>query len=165
MDESLLLFEEVARLEELQNVPIIVLLNKWDLFKQRIVDTPISDTFAQYCGSMGAVTACNFFADEFVKRDERPNGALRIFNTNAVDSKTFKDTLEQIRPSLVRERPSSPSKRREIWSLKRTSPSSEKHVGEFPFRPDSSLSMRSILPHRDMARSIQSCGEIALVDR
>ncbi|KAK4692855.1 hypothetical protein P7C71_g4429, partial [Lecanoromycetidae sp. Uapishka_2] len=150
MDKSLLLFQEFTKLEELRYVPIVILLNKWDLFKQRIVDTPISDTFPHYCGSMGAVTACNFFADEFVKRDERPDGTLRIFNTSAVDSRVFKDTLEQIRPLLVQNRPSSPSKKREIWSLKWSSPSSEKLAGELPFHPGSSLSMRSILPHRGM---------------
>jgi hypothetical protein len=79
MDESLHLFEKITKLEELRSVPIMVLINKWDLFKQRILDTPISDTFPNLCRSMGAVTACNFFADEYVKRDERPNGSLRIF--------------------------------------------------------------------------------------
>lgn len=125
MDESLLLFEEVTRLAELRNVPVTVLLNKWDLFKQRIIDTPISDTFPHYCGSMNAITAGKFFADEFVKRDHRPSRALRVFNTSVVDSRVFKNTLEQIRPSLVQRRPSNPSKRREIWPPNLTSSYSE----------------------------------------
>ena len=91
------------------------------------------------------MTACTFFADEFVKRDERPNGSLRIFNTSAVEPKIFKDTLDQIKPFLSQSRPQSPSKKREIWSPKFSSPSSEKSATEFPFRPGSSLSIRKLL--------------------
>jgi len=111
MNDSLHLFDEITNLEELRNVPITILLNKWDLFKHRIVNTPISDTFPNYCGSMGAVTACNFFADESVKRDEQPNGALRIFNTCAVESRIFKYTPEQLRPIFGAEKASKPLKK------------------------------------------------------
>ncbi len=104
MKESLLLFEQITKLEEVQAVPILLFLNKVDLFKQKMIQTPICDTFPEYSGSLGCVTACNFFAEEFVKCDERPMGILRICITSAVDPKMFEDTVESIKPLVVAEK-------------------------------------------------------------
>ena len=105
MKESLILFEQITRLEEIKAVPILLFLNKVDLFKEKLIQTPICDTFPEYSGSLGCVTACNFFAEEFAKRDERHMGALRICVTCAVDPKIFQGTVESIKSLLVAKKP------------------------------------------------------------
>ncbi|KAL2049713.1 hypothetical protein ABVK25_010054 [Lepraria finkii] len=94
MEESLTLFEQMAKLEELKTVAILLSLNKVDIFKSKTLTTPICDTFSAYSGSLGCVTACIFFVDGIMKRDERPNGILRICVTSAVDPKTSAGTLD-----------------------------------------------------------------------
>ena len=103
MEESLIIFEQITKLGEVKAVPIILFLNKVDIFKKKMIQTPICDTFPEYSGSLGCVTACNFFADEFSKRDERHMGTLRICITCAVDPKMFEGTVESIKSLLVAE--------------------------------------------------------------
>lgn len=74
------------------------------MFKLKIIETPIYDTFPCYSGNLGCVTACNFFAGEFAKRDERRNATLRTCVTSAVDPQMFAGTLENIKPFLVKDK-------------------------------------------------------------
>ncbi|KAK0509514.1 hypothetical protein JMJ35_007908 [Cladonia borealis] len=104
MEESLIIFEQITKLEEANAVPILLLLTKVDLFKKMMIQTPICDTFPEYSGSLGCVTACNFFANEFAKRDERHMGTLRVCVTCAVDPTMFEGTVESIKSLLVTEK-------------------------------------------------------------
>ena len=104
MEESLIIFEQITKLEEANAVPILLLLTKVDLFKKKMIQTPISDTFPEYSGSLGCVTACNFFANEFAKRDERHMGILRVCVTCAVEPTMFEGTMESIKSLLVTEK-------------------------------------------------------------
>ena len=104
MQESLALFKDITMLEEFRALPILLFLTKVDLFRQKMLQTPICDTFPEYSGSLGCVTACNFFADEFAKCDERQKGTLRICVTCAVDPKAFEGSVESIKSLVVAEK-------------------------------------------------------------
>lgn len=104
MQESLTLFTQITKLEAVKATPILLFLNKVDLFKQKMLQTPICDTFPEYSGSLGCVTACNFFADEFAKRDERHMGALKICVTCAVDPNGFESSVESIKSFVLAEK-------------------------------------------------------------
>ena len=104
MQESLALFRQIIVLEEVKATPILIFLTKVDLFRHKMLQTPICDTFPEYSGSLGCVTACNFFADEFAKCDERHMGTLRICVTCAVDPKVFEDSVESIKSLVVAEK-------------------------------------------------------------
>ena len=104
MKESLIIFEQITKLEEAKAVPILLFLNKVDLFKKKMIQTPICDTFPEYSGSLGCVTACNFFADEFAKRDERRMGTLKICVTCAVEPTMFEGTVESVMSLLIAEK-------------------------------------------------------------
>ena len=104
MQESLALFKQITMLEEVKASPILLFLTKVDVFRQKMLLTPICDTFPDYSGSLGCVTACNFFADEFAKCDERHKGTLRICVTCAVDPKVFEGSVESIKSLVVAEK-------------------------------------------------------------
>lgn len=104
MQESLALFKQIAMLEEVRALPILLFLTKVDLFREKMLQIPICDTFPEYSGSLGCVTACNFFADEFAKCDERHMGTLRICVTCAVDPKIFEGSMENVRSLMVAEK-------------------------------------------------------------
>ena len=96
MTRSLSLFASMIKHAHLKSLPFIVLLNKLDLFVKHLDSKPIRDYFPSYSGSPDSSTACNFFANEFSKLDERPDASLRIYKTNAVDRDTFKATMESV---------------------------------------------------------------------
>lgn len=99
MKQPLALFEYLTQLSCFRNVTIIVLLNKFDILEQRIINNPISDHFPEYTGSSDCFGACRFFADEFAKIDHRSarSGLLR-YPTSAVDPESFKSIAQNIRP-------------------------------------------------------------------
>lgn len=91
MQRSLKYFEAVTRLAIFKSVPVVVLLNKLDLFRQKMVEAPIADFFPDYTGGQDCYRAVKFFADEFDRRDSRSNTLRGIYPTSAVD----RDTLRQ----------------------------------------------------------------------
>ena len=99
MRDSLRFFETMTKLSIFDDVRILILLNKLDIFKQIIVERPLSAHFTEFNGDSDCFTACQFFADEFVKCDRRNNGLggiLQIQPTSAVDRTLFEKTSEAI---------------------------------------------------------------------
>ena len=101
MNRCLRLFSGLTSIAQFKEKQIVILLNKLDLFKQRIAETPVAKYFPNYSGGSNYNTACKFFADEFAKQDQRPDGKLCIFSTSAVDEDDFKKTYGSILPFLV----------------------------------------------------------------
>lgn len=95
-----MLFESVTKLDGFRTVPIILVLNKFDLLKQRMREDPIVDRFQEYSGDPDPLTACHFFAAKFIEVDCRPYGSLKILVTSAVEPETFKSTVDELWPDL-----------------------------------------------------------------
>ena len=94
MMRSLNLFAALTK--ERRSTSFIVLLNKLDLFKEKLTLKPVRDHFPKYSGSPDPSLACNFFATEFLKLDERQNAPLQIYVTSAVDRDSFKATMDSM---------------------------------------------------------------------
>ena len=90
------LFASIIEHAQLKSLPVIVLLNKLDLFIKHLRSKPVRYYFPSYSGSPDASLACNYFANEFAKLDERPSASLRIYTTNVVDRDTFKATMDSM---------------------------------------------------------------------
>lgn len=99
MKELLANFELLTKMEEMRMVPIILLLNKADILESKLKEEPISDDhgwpFSDY------MSACRHFSNEFTRLDKRPDGALRIQVTSAIDRIVFEKTLEIIKPIII----------------------------------------------------------------
>lgn len=78
------------------NVPIFILLNKIDILIELISIVPIKGIFPDFRGDSSCLDACKYFAGLFSHIDDRPNGKLYIHYTNAVDTESFADTLQDI---------------------------------------------------------------------
>ena len=96
MQDSLMLFESISKLPQFRDVPIIVLLNKFDLLEQRMKDHPIRDHYPEYSGDSNPSIARRFFADKFSSLERRLPGRLIIITTSAVeqDDDDFKATID-----------------------------------------------------------------------
>lgn len=103
MKEALRTFKALTRIESLQNTPMILFLNKTDLFMEHLVDIPISNYFLDYDGGSNYHLACQYFAQRFRKLDRRKNGKLFFCLTNAADADSFKQTFRHLRLNVLRD--------------------------------------------------------------
>lgn len=94
MQQQIRFFASLTGLEEVRDVPIILLLNMTDVLEQLITIRPISDYFEDYTGGANCFQACQFFANKFAKSDRRVVGNLRIYGTCAVEESSFQGTLK-----------------------------------------------------------------------
>lgn len=100
MHESLSLFGSVTERDGFRAVPIILLLNKFDLLEQRMGEKPIVNHYPEYSDDSDPLAACRFFAAKFSEVDRRPHGSLRILVTSAVEPDTFRPTIDELLPDL-----------------------------------------------------------------
>ena len=89
-------FAALTKEASLKFKTFIVLLNKFDLFKQKLTSKPVHEYSRSYSGSPDPSLACRLCANEFARLDERPNASLRIYTTSAVDRDSFKATMERM---------------------------------------------------------------------
>ena len=91
-----MLFEYITKLDAFKNVPIVLVFNKLDLLKQRMMENPIVNYYPEYSGDSDPMTGYQFFAAKFAELDSRPKGSLRILVTSAVDYDDFKPTVDEL---------------------------------------------------------------------
>jgi guanine nucleotide-binding protein alpha-1 subunit len=72
--ESLNVFEEVINNSFFKNTPIILLLNKIDVFDQRLKTKPLKDFFDQYEGGEDTEKAYEFIKKMFLDKDTNVDG-------------------------------------------------------------------------------------------
>lgn len=103
MKETLRTFKALTEIESLQTMPIILFLNKTDLFMEHLVDIPISNYFLDFEGGSDYDQACQYFARRFRKLDRRKNGKLFFCLTNAADTDSFKQTFRNLRLNILQD--------------------------------------------------------------
>lgn len=106
MLESILLFESITSHKNFATHPVTVLFNKIDVFASKIDKTPISVTFPEYRAQNDRHTALKYFESLFRDHDRRSLSAKRTYPlefhaTSAIDTSSFKYTIEKMRPFLT----------------------------------------------------------------
>jgi len=71
MHESLLLFRQICDLEYLKKVPLIILFNKDDLFREKIKHTDLRVAFSDYHGGDDYEVARDFITNKFKSLNTR----------------------------------------------------------------------------------------------
>ena len=98
-----MLFEHITKLHSFKTVPIVLIFNKLDLLKQRMVENPIANYYPEYSGDPDPKQGYQFFAAKFSELHRRPNGSLRVLVTSAVDYDDFKPTVDELWPDLFQD--------------------------------------------------------------
>ncbi len=86
MVESLALFEMILKLPWFQSTPIILFLNKNDLFQEKVAKVDLGQYFAEYRGGHSYQAALHFIRDLFFNRNEDPNRQIYAHVTDATDT-------------------------------------------------------------------------------
>jgi len=102
MSESLKLFKDIANYNAFvtKNTPIILFLNKKDLFQKKITEVPLSVCFKNYTGPNEYNKACAFIRKEFLKLAP-PNKEVHVFKTCATDSKNIRLIFTSVQGHII----------------------------------------------------------------
>jgi len=102
MHEAMMLFESLVNGEWFKRKPIILFLNKMDLFKVKLAISPVSKHFPDYHGSNTDFEAAGkYFADRFRGINRMPDREIYIHYTNATDTNLLKATMDSVQDMIV----------------------------------------------------------------
>jgi len=100
MDESLTLFSEIVNSRWFKNSSVILLLNKLDLFGEKLKKVPLSVCFADYEGKNTVEDGIQFITEQFVSRVKDPNKRVFTFPCSAADQDNVRDILHSVKETL-----------------------------------------------------------------
>jgi guanine nucleotide-binding protein G(i) subunit alpha len=104
MVESIDLFDENTN-GPFKQRPVILFLNKIDLFKEKIQRSPLSNTFSDYTGGGDFEKGIDFIRNKFLSTNKFEPGRIHPFVTCATDKETvqksFDDILKLVKDGLL----------------------------------------------------------------
>lgn len=103
MQESLDLFEEICNNKYFKNKPIMLFLNKTDLFEQKLKKVPLNTFFKDYTEDNSYDSALKHIQKRFTALNKNPNRNVHTQPTCATDTKTMKHIFDFIRSTILRE--------------------------------------------------------------
>ncbi|KAJ3732836.1 G-protein alpha subunit-domain-containing protein [Lentinula guzmanii] len=93
MYDSMELFDLVVHSEWFTDVPIVLLLNKTDVFAQKLRRTPLKQYFHDYTGGDNYDAGSTYIINKFLSR-ARPD--TQVYLTSAVDEQRILETINDI---------------------------------------------------------------------
>ena len=102
MQEALLLFESIMSLAWFKGSSIILFLNKIDLFKEKLVEKPVSEYFPDYTGAPDDYNAASkYFANKFRSLNRTEGREIYVHFTNATDTNLLKITMQSVQDTII----------------------------------------------------------------
>eukprot|EP01125_Pyxidicula_operculata_P010631 TRINITY_DN34_c1_g1_i1.p1 TRINITY_DN34_c1_g1~~TRINITY_DN34_c1_g1_i1.p1 ORF type:complete len:379 (-),score=95.62 TRINITY_DN34_c1_g1_i1:190-1290(-) len=103
MQESMKLFRGVVANEALHHVSMIVFLNKYDIFKEKIAKTDLSVCFPDYTGGKDEEAAFEFMKSKFTSLNTNPDRKIYTITTTATDIKQIRSAMETVKSVVLEE--------------------------------------------------------------
>ena len=100
LHESLLLFESLFTSPWFTESSVILFLNKLDIFRQKLVTSPMGGHFPEYTGGPDVKTAAKFILDKF-RHANRRNLDLYPHLTQATDTSNIRLVFSAIQATLI----------------------------------------------------------------
>jgi guanine nucleotide-binding protein G(i) subunit alpha len=102
MKESLLLFDEICGSRWFAEIPIILFLNKIDIFKMKIQKQDLKITFKDYTGGNDFEKALAFLTKKFLARNKNSDRKISVFTTCATDTEGLKGVFGSVSDLLTK---------------------------------------------------------------
>lgn len=102
MFESLKLFKEICNSPWLSTAPVILFLNKSDLFKQKLAKASLSICFPEYNGGDDFETACQFVQEKFLSLNGNASKPIYPHVTCATDTQQIHVVFNAVTDILLR---------------------------------------------------------------
>jgi len=101
--ESLSLFEEVLQMKWFINCPVILFMNKRDLFEQKLKVTPLASVFPDYHGDADFDAGVKYMLKKFLdKSDARRKDMIFSHITCAMDKFNIQHVFDDVKEILIR---------------------------------------------------------------
>jgi len=99
--ESVHLFTEIMNSHWFAHTPLVLFLNKCDLFAEKLRRVPLNVLFPKYSGSTDYASACAFLCREFVKRRADANKVIHIHVVSAIQVDLIKTAMDSVKTMLI----------------------------------------------------------------
>jgi GTPase SAR1 family protein len=96
MSESLELFEDNVNNKFFHNRPVVLFLNKKDLFAEKIKKSDLSKTFPDYTGGTSFENGTEFVRQQYLDKNKGEPDRIYSFFTCATDKKQVKESFDEI---------------------------------------------------------------------
>jgi GTPase SAR1 family protein len=103
MQESLLLFDEIVNSPWFRRVPVVLFLNKIDLFNEKIALVPLSVCFGNYTGKNTPDEAKEYIRQRFVDLPQDKSKNIYVHYTCAIDTRQVEVVFRVVKETLLRE--------------------------------------------------------------
>jgi len=102
MDEALNLFDEICNSRWFKNTSIILMLNKRDLFAEKIRKVPLTVCFQDYRGNNSFEDASEYIRQQFELRNKSPAKQIYTHITCATDTDNMRHVINAVKDILIR---------------------------------------------------------------
>lgn len=102
MHEAMMLFESLVNGMWFKEKPIILFMNKIDLFREKLYRSPVSGFFPDYTGNVKDEEGIKqFFSDRFRAINRTAGREIYIHYTNATDTTLLKNTMNSVQDMII----------------------------------------------------------------
>jgi len=101
MDEALTLFAEITNSKWFERTSIILMLNKRDLFAEKIKSVPLTVCFPDYHGAQTYEAGIKFLTEQFEFRVRNPNKKVYTHVCCATDKNNMKVVFEAVKDIVI----------------------------------------------------------------
>jgi len=116
LKEDLDLWEDIVNSRWFTTTPFLLLMNKYDIFEEKIPEIPLRDYLPSYTGENSVHACYDFIVSEFMKRIRGNKDRIFVHHTNALNSEQMKqifgtipNVLEKCLPGFFAPQPRSES--------------------------------------------------------
>jgi GTPase SAR1 family protein len=102
MHEALILFDDIVNSRYFYNSSMILLLNKSDLFEEKLKRVPLTVCFPNYAGDNSFDDACTFITDRFFELNRTKGSAIYAHITCATDAANSRLVFAAISDIVIR---------------------------------------------------------------
>ena len=101
MQESLQLFNKICRMKWFLYVPLLLFLNKKDVFEEKIVHSPLTICFKEYTGGSDKSKASEYILEQCKKANNVPDRHLYSHFTCAKDSDNIHCVFDMVIDTVI----------------------------------------------------------------
>jgi GTPase SAR1 family protein len=101
MHESLKLFDDICNSKWFINIPIILFLNKMDLFKEKIRKVNITEAFPDYDGPQTFSEASEYIQNQFISVNDNPEKGVYPHITCATNTDNIKTVFVSVKSIVL----------------------------------------------------------------
>jgi GTPase SAR1 family protein len=103
LHEALNLFEEICSSPFFKETTMILFLNKYDLFIDKIKTSSLSKSFPEYSGPEQDVgEAFRFISRKFLERNSEKDRMIHVYDTTAIDDKNVLKVFASVKDTIIR---------------------------------------------------------------